>query len=593
MKKLSDKTVDAILRAGQSPRYKRLDGYYRHWDGSIYDGKVAFLDMSSDVPLLERAPCIVYPIVRAAIQSNIALCLGLGKFPQLLSLSSEDDTAFDDRFGLSKDDSEIVDAANQKIVDQARLEAVSQQVAEMAMVTGTAVVVVGVDRGRIKVSQFDPRCCTPEFNPLNPDELLAVEISYRYVDDVWAPEEKKWYRVPKQFRRRIDQNYDCTYVPLEIGDPSEFPVPSVVDKSKLVTHGFGFCPVRWYQHMATVSDAASIDGRPIHWGITGQLDALHFALSQRHRAALYCGDPQVVETGVSDDEKVAGLGRAAAVAQPTASNPQGLPGSGWKLGGGEGGGVKRRKGVGTVWSYQDAAAKVAMMTLPGDALKAIDQHIADLRSKISEALGVVFIDPATLRGTADISGKALAVIYANQIARCNAFREDFWRRCLCPVLNLIYRVILNTTSGLYLAGADKLRPILTRFLQPLTDGTPQWFEPAIKPMWGDYFEPSDTDEATRATVAIQCLDKGTITTKTAVEHIKPIFAIQNVDQYVEQLAKEKEQKQADAIANQAALTAAAGGPTGGPQPPNAPPAKAPSASPGKAKAAKAPGSKAA
>jgi hypothetical protein len=43
--------------------------------------------------------------------------------------------------------------------------------------------------------------------------------------------------------------------------------------------------------------------------ILDELDALNFTLSQRHRAALYSGDPQMVETGVSRDENVAPTGR--------------------------------------------------------------------------------------------------------------------------------------------------------------------------------------------------------------------------------------------------------------------------------------------
>lgn len=575
--KLNSETVDAILRAGQSPRYRRLDGYYRHWDGSVYEGRPAFLDMSSDRPMLERAPCVVYPVVRSAVASIIALCLGQGKFPQLLSMTSESGTTFDPRFGLSKPESVIIDAGNQAIIEQTRSQAVFPQIAEMAKATGTAVVFVSVNRGRLKYSQLDPRNCTPEFNPLNPDEVVAVEISYRYVEDVWFADEKRWYRVPKQFRRRIDVNYDTTFIPVELRDETDFTQPTVADTSKQILHGLGFCPVVWYKHMSTVSDSADIDGRPIHWGITGLLDALNFSLSQRHRAALYCGDPQYVETGVGDDERVTVPGRSAIVIQPTANNPQGLPGSGWKFGGdGGGGGAKRRKGPGTTWSYQDAAVKVQMLTLPGDALAAINDHAADLRSKISEALGVVFIDPATLKGTADISGKALAVIYANQIAACNAFREDFWRKCISPVMNIAYRVIVATPTGLYLPGVDKMRNILQRFNQPLADGSINWFEPSIKPVWGDYFEASDNDESVRASAGLACYAANAITLKTLVEHLRPVFAIANVDDYVAQLAIETAQRQAAAVANQIAMSP--------PQPPAAQPGK-PAATPPAAAAA--------
>ncbi len=562
MKKLyNDQEIAAILDVGKSPRFRRIETYQRYWDGTIYEGRPGFLDQSIDIPLLERAPCIVYPIVRAATQAIVSMTLGHGKFPEILSLSSEDDTSFDIRFGLSIKESVIFDAGVKKISEQARLPAVCQQLTETALHSGTCVPVVSLNNGRIKVSQLDPKICTPTFDPKNADRLLSIEVSYRYVEEYFHKEAQKWAKKVMQFRRVIDSKADTTFLPCEVKDDKDFPVPSVPDKDKTFEHNFGFCPAIWYAHRATFSDSQDFDGRPIHWGLASQLDALHFAYSQRHRAAMYCGDPQFWETGIDPDQKPQNMGRTAVAPQPTSMNPQGLAkNDGWAFGTGGGSKPARKKGPGAVWQYESPDAKVGMMTLPGDALKGIDMHAADLRIKICEALGITFVDPSQLKGAGDISGKTLAFIFALQVATCNALREDFGRKCLLPLLNLIYQVILSPAASggaLYLAGVKDLVSIFEKFRAPVGSdpgALTSWFEPAQQLIWGAYFEASDVDEATQGAVAQLAHEAGLITLTTAVEHIRGIFAISNVDQYVKKLEEENAKKAALAI-EQAGLLA--------------------------------------
>jgi hypothetical protein len=573
VKKLyTEAEIAKILQAGKSPRYARIEAYQRHWDGTIYEGRPGFLDLSVDVPLLERAPCVVYPIVRAATQAIVSMTLGHGKFPEILSLSSEDDTSFDTRFGLSTEESVVFDAGVKKISEQARLPAVCQQLVETALHSGSCVPIVSLNNGRIKVSQLDPKTCTPTFDPKNADRLLSLEVSYRYVDEYFNKEAQKWSKRVMQYRRVIDAESDTTYIPREVEDEKQFPVPGMPDKDKTYAHGFGFCPALWYAHKAVLSDSQGFDGRPIHWGLAGQLDALHFAYSQRHRAAMYAGDPQFWETGVDPDDKPQNMGRTAIAPQPTANNPQGKSmQDGWALGFGGAGRTRpaRKKGPGAVWQYASPDAKVGMMTLPGDALKAIDTHAADLRIKICEALGITFVDPSQLKGAGDISGKTLAFIFALQVATCNALREDFGRKCLLPLLNLIYQVVLSPAAAngaLYLAGVKDLVAIFEKFKAPVGSdpgAVTSWFEPAQQLIWGAYFEPSDVDEATQGAVAQLAYEAGLITLTTAVQHIRGIFAISNVDQYVQKLIEENAEKAALALEQAAQMAQATAKPEGG------------------------------
>lgn len=571
MPKLSDNELNARLIAGRSPRFKQIDMLQRYYDGTVYAGRTPFME-PSDVPVLERAPVIVYPIVDSACKSYASLCLGDGKFPALTSGTSEDDQKLDPQFGLSDDESKLFDAVTKKLVDQSRLPAVSQQVFISALTSSSACVVVSLNRGQFNLTQIDSKTCTPAFNQQNPDELDSLEVTFRYAEDQWEVSTSSWIKVVKVYRRIIDSVSDTTFVPVEVKSPSDFPVPSVVDKTKTVKHGFGFCPVVWYPFLQPAADATTVDGIAIHANILDQIDAINTALSCRHRAAIYASDPQLYETGVDSYATVGAQGRTATATKKDDGWGAGLYPKGRATG-------ARKKGPGQVWQYENPETTVGMLTMPGDALNGINDHVSDLRAKICEALGVVFIDPATLRGTADISGKALAVIYANQIARCNAYREDFGRRFLLRALSVMYRIITVVTTGIYLAGVDKIRPLLGRF------NTPQgWFDPSIQLKWGDYFEPSDVDEATRVTTTLAALTGGIITDESALQHIKPVFQIDNVTQYLITLQAQRAQKQADAMALAQAAAVPAAGPKTDAQP--AKPAASPAPKPAAATPAK-------
>lgn len=537
----SENEVQKLLDAGKTPRARRIEESQRYHDGSIYDGRPGFFE-DIDTPLRERAPCVVYPVVRNAVQSFTAMCLGDGKFPTITTGTSEDDSAFDTRFGLSPDDSKTIDAGIRQIVRQTRLRAVAQQALEAGLISGTCVTVVSVTRGKLRVSQIDAKCCAPTFDEGDPELLKSVEVSYRYVtDDTLDPGTGKYAKRVFQYRRVIDATYDTVFVPVEVTQVNQRPVPST-PKTKY-RHGFGFCPVVWYRMAAPVSDIADIDGRPIHWGLFSLVDSVNFALSQRFRAALYAGDPQICEFGVADDEFDAPMGRAADIRQP------GVDRSGYNepLFSRRGAGFsKRKKGAGTVWRYTNADAKVQVLTLPGDALSCLADDAKDNIKKLREALGHVYIDPEELTGSGDISGKTLSFLYSQQIAKCDKYREDFGEKWLLPVVNMLFRVVLASGKGLYLAGAAPMQKILVRFQQKVDGATDvMWFEPSLKLAWGDYFPTSDMDESTRIKTVIQALTcpRPLITLATAVLAIKSIFPdIQDPEQYVLGLAKEADDR---------------------------------------------------
>ena len=564
-----------MLDAGKSPRSKELEQYQAYYAGNAYEGRPHFF--SDDVALQQRKPIVTYPIVKIAVESNVAFAMGEGRFPTLLSLSSEDDTTFDDQLGLSKDESTILDAFNAKLIKLARLERVFRQAYRMAQAARSVAVVIGFRSGLPFADLVWSKLCTPTFgDPLDPQKCTRLEIRYRYVSQ-WRDAlitGGEWWPQVFEYLRVIDDTYDTVYLPVAVWDKTDVGAVDRQSPTKSVTkHRFGFCPVHWYARNLESLVGANYDGAAIHDGLCGLVEQLDFALSQRHRAAIYGGDPQTVFSGVTDDDT---LGATGAKLRPVVGpNQNGEWARGFDgLGSMQASGGALKRGVMHPWKISDPAGKAMVLSLPGDALTSLDNDAKDIASKLCDALGVTILDPSMFGGGGDLSGRTLAFIFSKQINRVSQDREDIGRQCMLPVLNLFYRALVAQSSGVYLPGLKKMLPILQRFYMPITGTTSQaWFAPQIELKWGDYFEPSDVDEATRTQTSINAYNGKLITLKTAVEHLRGVFSLSNVDQYVTTLAAEVSQRQQDAMATQQAMVApAAGNPAAQQSPAAAPPA---------------------
>lgn len=546
VRQLSPEAAQALVNAGKTPRARELERLQAYYDGTQYAGRPAYLDLSTDTPRLERAPCIKYPLVKAAIESDVALCLGDKRFPRVLSMSTENDRLFDPQFGLSEDESAVVDAFNAKLIDLIGFQASMVQAYRTALAARSVALVFCYRGGLPAVDCFWPSICTPTFDPSAPTELTSLEIRYRYIEYVRDAQltNGEWWPIVKEYRRVIDAQADTTLVPKEIWDERDF-APSQTP-AQVIKHGFGCCPARWYARQRPSVAVGSYDGIALHDGKLEEIDAINHALSSRHLAAMYTGDPMLVGTGISPDETLGTMGRAARItpADPTA------PRTGWDtaLYGGSGGDQRIRKGPGELWRTANDKAVLDYLTLPADALTALDNHAQDLCAKVREALRYVWLDPASLAGSGDISGKTLAFVYSSQTSAISQDRLDFGRNCFLPSLGMIYRMLSVKSDGVILPGLSKALPILKRFLVETANGPTLFLCPSLQLKWGDYFDKSDVDEATRVSNATSALAAKIILTKTAVEHVRDIFPIDNVDQYVEALANETAQKQADAIA---------------------------------------------
>lgn len=548
-----------IVQANLPPRYFVLDQLERYVIGTQYAHLAPWGQEA--LPLFERAPCIQYPIVARTIDSNADLCLGEGRWPLITSNPGEDDTAFDERLGLDEKQSAVLDRGIKAIVDQARLRAVASELLCEAQGSKTAVAVCCVRDGKLCVESVKAKHAKPTFDTERPQEVESLEIKYPYIDEWYNTATKRWEARVLLYRRVIDEQTDTTYEPVialengaDINDTAWRP-------KTVIAHGLGFCPVVWYRFMSKTCDAGQIDGVAIHEQVKAEIDGLNYALSMRHRAALYAGDPQVVEIGVEDGDVSAPMGRQAqSIAQPGDHAAMGewlgrdaRGQSGFSTQG-------RKRGVGVIWRYANPQSKVEYLTLPPEALKTLEGDADALLTMLREALCYVSVDPADAKlGIGELSGKALEWFHKKQTDRCTKIREDFGHNCLLPLVNMLLRMVhrkgSDPAAALFLPGLAALLPVLAKFEQAYgaqaendnaeVEAEPRirWFPPCLKLVWGAYFPATAADAKSDIDMTIAAHDAGLITLETCVQKIAQHFpSIQDAKQYLEALEEEKREK---------------------------------------------------
>lgn len=500
------------LEANLSPRATHLATLERYIEGTQYEG---LPDWFSDTkPLWERAPCIVDGIVKSAIKSNSDLLLGEGRFP---ALAGED---------LDGDEAEAFERVLARIIQKSRLRMAAREAFEAGQGSGSACAVFGVRAGRLFIDTVRARWCEPEFDA--DGAVSRLEIRYPYFTIVKSV---GGTRVVKAmfYRRVIDGMEDVTFKPVEARADGLEPA---WEADKTVAHGLGFCPVVWYAHMRGCAIVGDIDGKAIHEQLLDEVRGHDFVLSQKHRAALYAGDPQWTEVGVqpgynpTDPVPVADVPTTLLGGKPTEGNPvrgrfTTRPNRN----------KARKKSPGAVWQYPENV-QVKLHTLPGEALDALDKHARDLRAKLSEGLGVVFLDPETLLAVSTLSGRALEALRSRQLDRCDSYRSDFGDRFLLPALGMLLRIAL--TKRLSMPSIDVVERVIAR-----ADEQWSWHQPPLALTWGRYFRLDADEEAKQVDSVVKARDGGLSTLRAAVKKLRGVLDIKDVDAYLVELEAER------------------------------------------------------
>ena len=536
--------ANRAFRENCSPRYLRLDGFEKWAKGTQYEGKVSWWDDS--VPLWERAPCVCYPVVHIAASSYVDLLLGNGRFPEFSTKLGEDES--DEDNGLDPEESAAVDRFIREHHKLCRFRAASRDALLSAQSCGSVCEIHGVRNNKPFVDMLPAKWCEPKLGV--DGEVLELEVRYPYIEQ-YKQQNGKWAVRAKLYRRVINDKRDVEYLPADANENGIEPSWRE-NKDRTVDHNLGFCPVVWYPFMRGCAPVNEIDGQPIHATITDEIQQHDIARSQWHRGALL-SEPQIVETGVDPEHNPTELGRAPVIISTEFGGPLGAKGSptaqtGKITGGyGFGGAPKaRKKGPGYPWRYPDPATKVFQLTYPGDALKSQEDNCRDLRLKLQEALSVVFLDPESIKFAATTSGKALEAIKQKQLDRCDQIRDDLTDRYFEPCVSMQLRIadtLMARGQKLRVPGHEKVKPILAKFREG-----GEWQIPTLQVRWGSYFAPDPAEQKIIVEMVLKALEAGVplLTVKVAIQKLAPIFGIENVTAFIEELEAERQARQDEA-----------------------------------------------
>ena len=193
-----------------------------------------------------------------------------------------------------------------EIVKQTRFRAHGREVLAHAQGCRSGVALYGIRNGKLFAETTKAKWAEPKLNANGEVERLEIRCPYL---DSYQKKDGKWDVRARMYRRVIDEQTDTTYKPADIKADSRAGINWQVDPELTVTHGLGFCPVVWYPFAKVASTVNRFDGYAIHEHILDEVEAHDFALSQRHRGALYAGEPQPVEIGVEPGSNPTEKGR--------------------------------------------------------------------------------------------------------------------------------------------------------------------------------------------------------------------------------------------------------------------------------------------
>jgi hypothetical protein len=543
-----------IIEANKSPRYRSLERWELWAKGKQYEGRQSWWDDSGNVPLWEREPCIVYPIVSIAAESNVDLVFGEGRFPTFTA-GAEDDS--EEEGGLNPDQTQDVDRFVRDYQRLSRFRTYCREGFRQGQAVGTVCGLHGIRADKPFSEILPAKWCTPKLGLEG--EVLSLEIKYPYSETTKQPD-GSWKVKAMLYRRTFDAVSDVTYLPAAAREDGKEP-SWTPDPSRSVQHNLGFCPVVWYAFRQGCPAAHVIDGHPIHELLLGEIQSHDIALSQRHRGALL-SEPQLWETGVQPGYNPTEPGQTARVPstlQGGEINNDNLPNGSYV----DGAPSKpaRKKGPGYVWQYANHETKVGAVFYPGDSLESQDNNARDLRIKLQEALSVVFLDPEHLKLANQASGKALEAIKQRQLDRCDQYREELEDRFIAPSVEMQLK-IAKAKEPKRVKSLKKALPLMKDDLE-------------IRTVWGPYSKPDATEEKGIVELVRAALGDGTeeplITPEIAIRRIAPIFGIKDAKAVLDELTKLKEERmqQAHELAAEAENDESRAGSSGAEKPPAA------------------------
>jgi hypothetical protein len=337
------------------------------------------------IPLRKRKPKIIYPFAQLLVERTASKLLGKSTFPKL-DIPEDPDTT------------ELM----KLVVDSTYMKSTLLKAIETMCAYNSVFVRFKIVGGNLKYEYYNPKYCYPEFDDAG--ELVKIEIKYVYDDnedlDDQGNAKKKWYKL--ELSQMTDTLYDNPeYV--AGGKPNFTPVKSN-------KHELGFVQGEWIRNGYN-RHSPDGDGQSMVEKVFSFIDSICYNLSQSDKAVNYGQDPQLVISGMDDDE-IESLIKSSS--------------KGWTLG---------REG------------QANFLEIAGSGVQTGKEHRMDIKKDIQDIARVIMLDPEKIVGSAQ-SAKAMEVLHGPLVEMINQMRPHVERGIIKLLQKSIATLVLMNQRGI-------------------------------------------------------------------------------------------------------------------------------------------------
>jgi len=271
--------VIAQESGGKVPLYRsgQVELYNRYYENSQYDHLPEWREAAQSdhyVAVRDRQPLVKYPYGRILAQRLCAKLVGHKTFPKL---ENKQDLDFE--------------AYIASIVRHTFLRTHIRKPIQRMLAIGSGMVRFYLKDGAFVFEAYNPNHCYPTFK--SDGTLKEVRIRYVFTDkndvDAEGKPKRKW------FQMELTENADIIYNNPEYNRDEE----PTFEVEAMAEHNLGFVQAEWFR---TSYDRQRPDGESLLADVLDWIDAFNYSISQSDQAVSYNQDPQLVFSGMTDDE---------------------------------------------------------------------------------------------------------------------------------------------------------------------------------------------------------------------------------------------------------------------------------------------------
>lgn len=441
--------------AKTSARFKRLDGYDRLRDGTLYEHlKIPFeqeYQAGGDtyIPMRERRPSIVWRGAQMLASQLAGLLWGDEQMPVVRTYLGEKPSAEDKQ----------AETAIQHLSESLGLDVVMENVTQLASSGSCAVIVRATSSKQPYIEVVPGKECRPKFDPSDPMRMVEFEQLYPTTGNALV--EMGYDIDPKElndefwFRLTIDNTEEVRYLPMpakkyeRLGEKDEYGVRIAWtrDEKNSFPHGWNCVPVVWVKSPSR--GVNSLDGDCLYGAIVDILVAIDYDLSQIERGFRYTADPMLaIRRG---ELKQGSVPTSLGSEDKTRTDEQGNI-------------VKSPSNVIDI----EPGGEAKLLEISGQGLDKFREFARMMREWGLEIAGGMKADASDTKG--GDSGRVLEILYQNMVLLLKRWRVALGSNGYVPVLKLLLRGIANdviAVEGVVNAPADTtLRLVWQTWMTP-------------------------------------------------------------------------------------------------------------------------------